>query len=177
MATTTIVNGSVYVAALHDQDGNLISGSSVSGNTINHRTDKAIEIYSARIEYNYINEIAGYGFKSRGNTDIDKPRKIRDRKRIQKVVTVTGVLDDETSLRGITKRNNLLNIAEFERSLTLVWGTGNYRTIFSPDDDKGMFILKMRFREAGGIYGVPVAADPQPLTKHDIEIQLITGIE
>ncbi len=175
MATTTIVPGNVYVAALHDIDGNRISGNSVSGTTINHRANKAIEIFSARIEYNYINAIGGILFKSKGETPEDKPRRIRDLKKIQKVITVTGLLDDETSLKGITKRINLLDIAENERALTLVWGNGNYRTIFDPDNDKGVFILKMRFRETAGIYGVTVAADPQPLTKHDIEIQFITG--
>ena len=177
MATTTIVNGNVYIAALHDTDGNLISGNGVSGTTITHRTNKAIEIYSARIEYNYINDLGGYGFKSRGDTEEDKPRKVRDQKKIQKVITVTGVLDDESALRAITKRNNLLNIAEFERSLTLVWGIGNYRTLFTPDNDKGVFVLKIRFRESAGIYGTSFAADPSPFIKYDIEIQFITGKE
>ena len=176
MATTTIVNGNVYVASLHDKDGNLISGSSIDGNTINHRTNKAVEIFSARVEYNYVNAIGGFLFKSKGQTETDKPRNIKDLKKIQKVITITGILDDESDLRAITKRNNLLNIAENERALTLVWGiSGNYRTIFDPSDDKGVFILKIRFRETAGIYGVPVSADPQPLTKHNIEIQFITG--
>ena len=176
MATTTIVNGNVYVAAIHDKDGNPTSPGSISGNTINHPTNKAVEIFSARIEYNYVNSIGGFNFKSRGSTNTDKPRKIRDLKKIQKVITVTGVLDDQTSLRGITKRNNLLTMGEFDRALTLVWGIdGNYRTLFSPDDDKGVFILKIRFRETAGIYGVAVSGDPQPLTKHDVEIQFVTG--
>ena len=177
MATTTTLPGNVYVAALHDNDGNPISGSKVNATSIDHRANKAIEIFSARIEYGYVNAIGGYGQKSRGQTETDKPRKLRDMKRIQKVITVTGMLDDETSLRAITKRNNLLDVAENERLLTLVWGIGNYRTIFSPDSNRGMFILKIRFREAAGIYGENFAADPQPLTKHDVEIQLITGIE
>ena len=177
MATTIIVDGSVYVAALHDKNGTLTPpNAGVSGNTITHDTNKAVEIFSARIEYNYINDIGGFGFKSRGDTPTDKPRKIIDQKKIQKVITITGILDDESDLRAITKRNNLLNIAENERALTLVWGiSGNYRTIFDPSDDKGVFILKIRFRETAGIYGVPVSADPQPLTKHNIEIQFITG--
>ena len=162
--TTTIVPGNVYVTT-----------GSVSGNTITHDANKAVEIFSARVEYNYINKIGGFGFKSKGNIDDDKPRRIRDMKQIQKVITITGLLDDETSLKAITKRNNLLNLGEFERALTLVWGIGNYRTIFLPSADKGVFILKMRFRETAGIYGEPVIADPQPMTKHDIEIQFITG--
>jgi len=184
MAKTTIVNGNVYVAALHDQDGNIISGSNIDVNTINHRTNKAIEIFSARVEYNYVNELGGYGFKSRGDTSTDKPRTIRDLKKIQKVITVTGILDDESALRAITKRNNLLNIAEFDRSLTLVWGlNGQYRTLFFPVKDTndrtsgGVFILKMRFRESAGIYGTTFASDASPFTKYDIEIQFITGKE
>ena len=161
---TTIVNGNVYVTT-----------GSVSENTITHDPDKAVEIFSARIEYNYVNAIGGFGFKSKGNVDVDTPRKIRDMKKIQKVITVTGILDDETTLRSITKRNNLLNMGEFERALTLVWGTGNYQTIFKPSENKGVFILKMRFRETAGIYGQNFAADPQPMIKRDIEIQFITG--
>lgn len=176
MATTTIVPGNVYVAALHDKEGNKTpSNAGVSENTITHNPDKAVEIFSARVEYNYINAIGGFGIKSKGNTDEDKPRFIRDMKKIQKVITITGMLDDQTSLRAITKRNNLLTMGEFDRSLTLVWGTGNYRTIFSPNDDKGVFILKARFRETAGIYGENFAADPQPFTKYDVEIQLIIG--
>lgn len=186
MATTTIVNGNVYVTALVDKSGNLTpSNAGVSGNTITHDSNKAVEIYSARIEYGYVNEIGGIIFKSRGNTDTNVPNRIRDMKKIKKIVTVTGVLDDETSLRGITKRQNLLNMGEFDRALTLVWGTGNYRTIFdaSVNVDKnnldatthGVFILKMKFKETAGIYGVPVASDPQPFTKHGVEIQFING--
>ena len=118
MATTTIVPGNVYIASLHDVDGNLISGSGVSGNTISHRANKAIEIFSARIEYGYINNIGGILFKSKGETETIKPRRIRDLKKIQKVIVIAGILDDESSLRAITKRNNILDIAEFERSLT-----------------------------------------------------------
>ncbi len=164
MATTTITPGNVYMTT-----------GTISGNTINHDTNKAVVIFSARIEYNYINKIGGFGFKSKGNIDDDKPRNIRDMKQIQKVITVTGLLDDETSLRAITKRNNILNMGEFDRSLTLVWGIGNYRTIFLPSENKGVFILKARFRETAGIYGEPVIADPQPFTKHDVEVQFITG--
>lgn len=163
----------MYVASLIDKDGN--STGSISGDTITHATNKAVEIFSARVEYNYINSMGGFGFKSKGNTETNIPRKIRDLKKIQKVLTITGLLDDETSLRAITKRNNLLNMGEFERALTLVWGTGNYRTIFLPSEDKGVFILKMKFRETAGIYGETVISDPQPLTKHDVEIQFITG--
>ena len=165
MATTTIRDGNVYVTT-----------GTISGNTITHDTNKAVEIFSARIEYSYINDIAGIMFKSRGNTDTNVPRRIRDLKKITKVITVTGILDDETSLRGITKRQNLLNMGEFERGLTLVWGRGNYRTLLDASADiasddldattGGVFVLKMRFRETAGIYGTLVStSDPQPSYK------------
>ena len=48
MATTTIISGNVYVTT-----------GTVSGNTITHDTNKAVEIFSARIEYNYVNAIGG----------------------------------------------------------------------------------------------------------------------
>ncbi len=176
MATTTIVDGSVYVASLIDTDGNPTG--SISGDTITHDANKAVEIYSARIEYNYTDDVGGIAFKSKGKTDETKPRRIIDLKRIIKTITVTGVLDDETSLRAITKRNDLLNMGEFQRTLTLVWGNGNYRTIFDPvsnADKIGVFILKMRFRETAGIFGVPVLGDPQPFTKTNVEITLVVG--
>lgn len=178
MATTTIVNGNVYVTT-----------GTVSGTTITHTTNEVVEIFSARIEYNYLNDIGGYGHKSRGEPEKDKPRTIRDMKKIQKVITVTGILDDESALRAITKRNNLLFMGEFKGRLTLVWGIGNYRTLFSPfesDDpilapsdikNHEVFILKIRFRESAGIYGTVFASDPSPFTKYDIEIQFITGKE
>ena len=69
-------------------------------------------------------------------------------------------------------------MAEFKGELTLVWGRGNYRTIFYPDypnEKWGVYVLKIRARNIGGIYGEMVAGDPQPETKHDIEIQFIVG--
>lgn len=176
MATTTIVDGNVYVAALVDVDGN--STGNVTGDVITHDPNKAVEIFSGRIEFNYVNEIGGFLFKSVGGTVDVKPRRIQDLKKITKTVTVTGILDDETTLRSITKRNDLLDMGEFNRELTLVWGRGNYRTIFQPDHNNdvfGVFILKQRFRETAGLYGVPVASDPQPFTKRGIEITFIVG--
>ena len=176
MAATTILPGNVYVASLIDKDGD--STGSISGNIITHVANRAVEIFSARIEYNYLDEIGGIAFKSKGSTDEDKPRRVIDLKKITKIITITGLLDDETSLRAITKRNNLLNLGEFQRALTLVWGIGNYRTIFDPVSDAnkvGVFVLKMRFRETAGIYGVAVASDLQPFTKNDVEIQFVVG--
>jgi len=178
MATTTIRPGNVYVASLINKDGKSTGSVNTTNNTITHETNKAVEIFSARIEFNYVDNIGGIAFKSKGGTDENKPRRLIDLKKIIKTITVTGILDDETTLRAITKRNNLLNMGEFQRALTLVWGTGNYRTIFDPNssaDKVGVFILKMRFREAAGIYGTVVAADPQPFTKRDIEITFVVG--
>ena len=69
-------------------------------------------------------------------------------------------------------------MGEFQRALTLVWGRGNYRTIFDPVSDAnkvGVFILKMRFREDAGIYGVVVSGDAQPLIKRGIEVTFVVG--
>ena len=174
MATTNIIDGNVYVTT-----------GTVNGDTITHETNKAVEIFSARIEIGYINALGGIMFKSRGNTATNVARRIRDLKKIQKVIIVTGHLDDETSLKGITKRNNLLNMGEFDIGWTLVWGRGNYQSLFDASADvpsteleaitHGVFILKMKFRETAGIYGSAVSGDPQPMTKHDVEIQFIAG--
>ena len=169
MATTTIVEGNVYVT----------TSTNISGDTITHDTNKLVEIFSARIEIGYINAIGGIAVKSKGDTPEDKPRRIIDLKKITKTITITGILDDESSLRAITKRNNLLNMGEFERSLTIVWGRGNYRTLFRAvpgSNEVGGFILKMNFRETAGIYGTLVStSDPQPFTKHDVAITFVIG--
>ncbi len=170
MITTTIVPGNVYIT----------TSTNISGNTITHEDNEAVEIFSARIEYSYINQVGGLNFKSKGDTLTDKPRRIIDLKKITKTITVTGLFDDESTFTkaAFTKRNNLLTMAEFRRSLTLVWGTGNYRTIFQAvpgSDEVGTFILKMRFRETAGLYGVPIVADPQPFTKYDVEATFIIG--
>ena len=46
MATKTIINGAVYITT-----------GSVSGNTITHDANKLVEIWSAKIEYDYNNEL------------------------------------------------------------------------------------------------------------------------
>jgi len=165
MAETTIVDGSVYITT-----------GSVSGNTITHDANKIVEIYSAVIEFGYINKIGDISFKGKNDRPDDLPPLIQDLKKIQKVITVTGVLDDEANLRSITKRNNLINMGEFDDALTLVWGIdGSYRTLFSPTDNKGVFILKINFKETAGIIGVNVTGDSQPMTKREVTAQFITG--
>lgn len=169
MATTTVLAGHVYVTT-----------GTVSGNTITHDTNKAVEIFAPLIEYSYLDNIQSYNFKSSGNTDATKPRKIVNIKDIKKVINLkNAVLTDDTGESATVKRDNLLNMGEFDRELTLLWGlSGNYRTIFNPDHGNnkfGVFILKQTFRETGGGANVKVSSDPQPFRKIFVDIQFIIG--
>ncbi len=169
MVTTTIEDGNVYVTT-----------GSVSGNNINHGANKGVKIFASRIEYDYVNELKDRAFKSGGERDETKPIRVIDLKRIRKIITVTGALDDEPNESANVKRNNLLTMGEFDGALTLVWGRGNYRTIFRPNvssDEFGVFIFKQRYRETSGIQGSNVASDPQPFRKITVEIQFLVGLD
>ncbi len=178
MVTTQIINGNVYVASLSDNQG--ASTGSIGDDTIENVANKTVEIHSARIEYTYLNELKDRTFKSGGETDDTKPIRVTDLKRIRKVIIVTGVLVDDESESATIKRDNLLTMGEFNRALSLVWGNGNYRTLFTPNlvnDQFGVFIAKQIFKETAGLIGANVLNDPQPFRKINIEMQFIVGLD
>jgi len=170
MATTTIIPGNVYVTT-----------GTISGDVITHTSKNLVKIHSSRIEYSYINNLINPGvFKDPGDRTEVLGRIIIDLKDIKKVITVTGFLDDEPAVSGNTKRNNLLDMGENQGELTLVWGTGNYRTIFIPKHNLnppqfGVFILKQLFTESAGIAGSAVSGDPQPLRKINVVAAFLVG--
>lgn len=187
MPQKTIVNGSLYIFnATEEQFNN--GTASISSTTITY-PDKLVEIHSTTIDYDYTNDLKLLpniqSKKIRG--EIPPETRIIDLKRINEIISVRGALEDEESESATTKKNNLLamgkhfglssEIGKFGE-LTIVWGTGNYQTVWRPNSSQrehGVFISKMKFIETAGIYGDNVTADPQPERKIDIQIQLIKG--
>lgn len=156
IAGKTIINGCFYVS---------------DGTTV-------VEIFSAKIDQNYDNAITQIPIPvSSGNRASGTPySRVIDIKRIKEVVSVQGHLEDESTESANTKRNNLLTLGKTGDALTIVWGLGNYQTIWQPNTPPyGAFILKMMFTETGGMYGENVTGDSQPERKIDIQIQLVRG--
>ncbi len=98
---------------------------------------------------------------SRGNRGTINPyARALDLKRITETIGVQGFLAEETDERAIDKRNNLLDMQKKEGALTIVWGLGNYQTIWtgkkigtqnpeSPSVNTGAFITRLQFTETG----------------------------
>ena len=167
MATTTIIPGNFYVTT-----------GTVSGNTITHDATKAVEIHSAKIDYDVANAVSNLPIPiSKGNRGTTTPfERVIDLKRINKVVTVQGKLADDTAESGNTKRNNLITMLEDDGGVTIVWGpSGNYRTIFGDTANDKAFFTKIGFTETSGTYGEAVVGDPQPFRKIDVQVQFIMG--
>ncbi len=171
MATTPIIPGNVYVTT-----------GSISGDTITHSDNKAVEIWSDKIDYDYQNEV--------GNIPIPIPKgsrtsksaqtRARDLKLITVALTVAGHLaddgDDATLGSANAKRNNLIDMMNNEGGLKVVWGPdGNFRTLFGDTETNKAFITKMTFTETSGHQGEGGTSDPEPERKIDITISFIIG--
>lgn len=153
-------------------DGNIyVTTGTVSENTISSGT--TVKIHATKIDYNYDNPVSVIPIPvSKGNTNALKDLKedpfprVIDLKLVKESVTVQGMLDDEASESANTKRNNLLDMGKRERGLTLVWGRGNYQTIWRPESNPkkgtGVFLTKIGFTETVGIFGDVVSGDAQP---------------
>lgn len=162
----TIVNGNFYV-----------TNGTVSGNTIDVPTSNGdltvVVIHSTKISYDYENKmnlipiLLSRGSRSYSTSDLDNlgdatttdsskksySRNI-DLKRIMEQISVTGFLEDESTERAITKRKNLRALARNFGALTVVWGTGNYQTIWTPNvAPYGAFITKIHTDEIVGKIG------------------------
>ncbi len=170
MATKPIVNGVIYITT-----------GTVSGNVITYETNKLVEIWSAKIEYDYNNELISIPITvSKGNRgDITPFVRMIDLKRINEVITVQGSLEDEDSESAKDKRNNLLTMGKEDGALTVVWNedSNNEQTLWTPDtsnNNYGGFINKIKFTETAGKLSES-KVDTTPERKIDVNIQLIRG--
>lgn len=48
--------------------------------------------------------------------------------RVKQNISVAGYLTDDVTSSAITKKNDLIKIVKFERTVTMVWGTTNAQT-------------------------------------------------
>ena len=178
MATTTIDPGNIYVAWLDWTP----STPPISGNTITHDANKVVKISTTKIDTNLDNPIILIPIPvSKGGRGANTTyARALDLKRIKEAVSVQGFLADEASESAITKRNNLTALGKDNDALTVVWGQGNYQTLWRPNKDSpttntGVFILKVMFTETAGIVGEAVSGDAQPDRNISIQITLVRG--
>lgn len=161
----------------------ITTGTVKSNDTIDHVTNKAVEIFSEKIEYDYQNQspirpipLSGglIGTKEEGGKE---PFAINTGiKQIVEVISVQGFLTDGGSVSAKDKRNNLLSMAKNNRELTIVWGTiaNGDQTLWKRDVDNqqfGISITKMKFTETAGKYSES-STETTPLRKIDIQFQL-----
>ena len=171
MATATIDVGNVYITA--------VDGGSVATNTLTG--DIIVKIQTTSVDYDYTNAISVIPIPvapdDRENDD--GFTRVIDLKRKTESLNISGYLEDETTERAITKRNNLLTLANSDGSLLVVWGQGNYRTIFTVVESAnlfGMFIQKMNFKETGGILSEgDYTGDPAPDRNIAVTIGMVRG--
>ena len=111
-----------------------------------------------KIDYIIINAIGFLPIPvSTGNRSTIKPfARAIDLKIITETLGVTGFLAEEETERAITKRNNLVTLMKEGNELKVVWGLGNYQTVWKPSSnpktsgDTGGFITKLTFTEVAG---------------------------
>ena len=171
MVSTTITDGNVY----------LFDGVVSSDNIIEANANEAVTIHAAKIDYDIQNEIGSYKkLVSRGDVGTKEPEnKVRDTKKIEKVISVQGYLADEASESATQKRNNIISLMENKGALGLVWGTyglsGRYQTLFNTSTKK-VSVSKVKFTETAGMYAdEDVTVESPPERKIDIQIQFVVG--
>lgn len=74
--------------------------------------------------------------------------------RVKEIITVQGMLIDETTESALTKKWNLIKLMRYSKAVTISWGTGNNA---QTDKDKNVDIVgninKVMFTETAGIIG------------------------
>ena len=160
-------------------NGNLyITSGSVSGNTITGGT--TVQIQTTKNDYNYNNNVAVLPITiSKGNrTSKTAYARAIDLKIINEAVSVQGFLIEELTSRAIDKRNNLITLGKTGGGLTMVWGQGNYQTLWEPGTSPyGVFIQKMMITEIAGqiVTESGFTGDPPPERSLAIQVTLIRG--
>ena len=157
--------------------GNLyITSGSVTGNTITGGT--TVQIQTTKNDYNYNNALQKVPIPvSKGNRTTTTPYgRTIDIKRIDEAISIQGFLIEEPTSRAIDKRNDLITLGKTGDALTLVWGQGNYQTIWKPDTSPyGVFIQKMMITETAGQAGIAYTGDPPPERSLAIQITFVRG--
>tara|TARA_Y100000310_G_scaffold190777_1_gene190771 strand:+ start:1820 stop:2353 length:534 start_codon:yes stop_codon:yes gene_type:complete len=160
------------------EDGNLyITTGSVSGNTITHDANKAVEIFAAKIEYDYQNTSPVRPIAlSGGKVGLQDPIAMNTGvKMVVEVATGQGILIDDGDSTAVQKRDNLLTMAKLHKELVVVWGTTQSgQTLWKRDNDNkryGAGITKIKFTQTAGKYG-ETTGDTTGERKIDVQIQL-----
>jgi hypothetical protein len=167
-----------------------ITDGTVSGNTISvSGNQKVVKIDATKIDYNLNNAVTVIPIPiSRGNRGNTPYSRVIDLKRIKEVISIQGFLPNEPNESDITKRNNLIYLAQKGGELTVVWGkdysTNKYQTLMRPPPSgtdqnlRGVFIMKLMFTETAGYMGEEVggATNEEPSERNiSVQVQLVRG--
>jgi len=143
-----------------DQGNVYITTGTLNGNpvtTITSGTTVHINL-TEKVDHILINAVGFLPIPvSKGNRGAIQPfSRAIDLKTINETLAVTGFLAEEETERAITKKNNLIKFAKEGGELKVVWGLGNYQTVWKPSNepkvsgDTGGFITKLQFTETAG---------------------------
>lgn len=168
MVETNIIDGNFYITT-----------GEVKGNLITHDDNKLVEIFSAKIEYDYQNQAPVRSIPLTGGQIGEKnPFSINiGIKKIVEVISIQGHLEDEDSESAKDKRNNLLTMGKKNRELTIVWGKTGDQTLWKRNTNSqefGVSITKIKFTETAGKLSESTV-DTTPERKIDIQLQLTRG--
>ncbi len=170
MVDTTIDAGNLYIS-----NGNLKSSNTIIKTT---GTQKVVKIETTKLDYNYDNPVTVLPIPVSGGNRLSNTAhsRVLDLKIIKEVISIQGFLADEETERAITKRDNLIFLGRTGNGLLIVYGRGNYQTLWLPGTlPYGGFILKAMFTETAGIVGEGKAGDAPPEKNIAIQIQLVRG--
>lgn len=169
---TTIVSGNVYITT-----------STVSGSTINNSVaSQVVAIHANPIEQDYNNALRVRPISQpKGKRDQEPITQIIDLKNITESLLIRGYLIDEDGESATTKKNNLINMGKTGGELTIVWNTGNYQTLWTPNSNArlhGVFIQTIKHTELPGSVGEAVSTTADinpPERKIAIQLRVIRG--
>ena len=168
-----IDGGNIYITS-GDTDES-VSGTPPATNITGGTT---VQIQTTKIDYNYLSKVTVLPIpkskQSRG--EIPYARAI-DLKMVNDAISVQGFLIEESDSRAIDKRNNLITLGKTEGGLTVVWGQGNYQTLWKAGViPYGGFIQKVMFTETAGLIAdIGYTGDPPPERSMAIQITLVRG--
>ncbi len=86
----------------------------------------SVEIWTTKLDHNLDKPIISINMPNFGG-DMDSQTEPTTRNidlgRVKEIVTIIGFLPDDSSYSGLTKKENLLKLVKFSRTVTITWGT------------------------------------------------------
>lgn len=175
----TIDAGSFYVTT------GTISGDTITGGT-------TVRIDTTKVDYNFDNnELTILPMPtSKGNrsgasqTDKEKTT-IVNLLRVKIIISIQGMLIDDSTDSSLAKKNNLITLAELGHGVSIVWGkttiaddqteSKQQKYEYNSSTGYGAFVQKMMVTETAGQYTDGTKVIPEK--KFDVQISFVIGTE